>query len=115
MVVCNQNDSALLIAHSSISGAYKSGSFIIRDYLYTMSKIKTAFFCSGCGYESTKWLGKCPSCNSWNTFVEEVLDKGNNKEQSWKGYAEDKKLLRPLHCKMLLQEQKKGLLPKMQN
>ena len=56
-----------------------------------MSKIKTAFFCSSCGYESAKWLGKCPSCNSWNTFIEEVLDKGNNKEQSWKGYSDDKK------------------------
>jgi DNA repair protein RadA/Sms len=56
-----------------------------------MSKIKTAFFCSNCGYESTKWLGKCPSCNQWNTFIEEVLDKGNNKEQSWKDYGDEKK------------------------
>ena len=47
-----------------------------------MSKIKTAFFCSNCGFESVKWIGKCPSCNEWNTFVEEVLDKGG-KEQSW--------------------------------
>ena len=43
-----------------------------------MSKIKTAFFCGNCGYESAKWLGKCPSCNQWNTFIEEVVDKGNN-------------------------------------
>ncbi|MDE3235700.1 MAG: DNA repair protein RadA [Bacteroidota bacterium] len=55
-----------------------------------MSKIKTAFFCSNCGYESTKWLGKCPSCAQWNTFIEEILDK-NNKEESWKGYTDDKK------------------------
>ena len=47
-----------------------------------MSKIKTSFFCSNCGFESVKWIGKCPSCNEWNTFVEEVLDKGG-KEQSW--------------------------------
>ena len=49
-----------------------------------MSKIKTAFFCSNCGYESVKWVGKCPACNEWNTFVEEVLDKGT-KEQTWSG------------------------------
>lgn len=40
-----------------------------------MGKTKTAFFCSNCGYESIKWLGKCPSCNEWNTFVEEVVAK----------------------------------------
>ncbi|ATL46766.1 DNA repair protein RadA [Chitinophaga caeni] len=40
-----------------------------------MSKIKTAFFCQACGYESAKWTGKCPSCNSWNTFVEEKIQK----------------------------------------
>ena len=52
-----------------------------------MSKIKTAFFCSNCGYESTKWLGKCPACNQWNTFIEEVLDKGQPKVKStWESY-----------------------------
>ncbi len=40
-----------------------------------MSKIKVAFFCGNCGYESLKWLGKCPACNEWNTFIEEVVDK----------------------------------------
>jgi len=38
-----------------------------------MAKIKTAFFCQNCGVQSAKWIGKCPSCNEWNTFVEEVL------------------------------------------
>lgn len=37
-----------------------------------MSKTKTKFFCQQCGYESPKWLGKCPGCEAWNTFVEEV-------------------------------------------
>ncbi len=41
-----------------------------------MSKIITKFVCSQCSYESIKWLGRCPSCNSWNTFVEEVVEKG---------------------------------------
>lgn len=57
-----------------------------------MSKIKTAFFCGNCGYESTKWLGKCPSCNQWNTFIEEVIDKGNNKNpDNWKSYNTEKR------------------------
>ena len=34
-------------------------------------KIKTIFVCQECGYESAKWLGKCPGCGKWNTFVEE--------------------------------------------
>ena len=40
-----------------------------------MSKIKKAYFCQQCGYESAKWLGKCPSCGEWNTFVEEIVAK----------------------------------------
>ena len=40
-----------------------------------MSKVKTAFFCSNCGYESVKWVGKCPSCDKWNTFIEEMIHK----------------------------------------
>jgi len=57
-----------------------------------MSKIKTAFFCRNCGYESTKWLGKCPSCNEWNTFIEEVIQKDNNKtsNQNWTDYSGEK-------------------------
>jgi len=56
-----------------------------------MSKIKTAFFCSNCGYESAKWIGKCPACSQWNTFTEEVLDKGNAKEEKWDDYKEEKR------------------------
>ena len=51
-----------------------------------MSKIKTAFFCSNCGYMSAKWQGKCSSCNQWNTLVEEVIEKEKD-EQNWKGYS----------------------------
>ena len=35
----------------------------------------TVFFCQDCGYESSKWMGQCPGCGGWNTFVEEVIDK----------------------------------------
>ncbi len=40
-----------------------------------MAKVKTVFVCSECGYESPKWLGKCPACNNWNTFYEEKEQK----------------------------------------
>lgn len=42
-----------------------------------MVKIKSSFFCQECGYEAPKWMGKCPSCNSWNTFVEETVTVGS--------------------------------------
>lgn len=38
-----------------------------------MNKAKTVFVCSECGYESPKWLGKCPGCNSWNSFMKKRL------------------------------------------
>ena len=50
-----------------------------------MAKIKTIFVCNNCGYESAKWLGKCPACNEWNSFYEEKItktsEKTNNKIQ----------------------------------
>ncbi len=44
-----------------------------------MPKTKTSFFCQNCGYESAKWLGKCPACQQWNSFVEEVVIKEDKK------------------------------------
>lgn len=38
-----------------------------------MAKAKTLFFCKECGYESSKWLGQCPGCRQWDTFVEEPV------------------------------------------
>jgi DNA repair protein RadA/Sms len=46
-------------------------------------KIKTAFFCQNCGYESAKWAGKCPSCGQWNTFVEEKVQKDIPLRTNW--------------------------------
>lgn len=40
-----------------------------------MAKQKTAFFCSNCGVESSKWIGKCPSCGEWNSYIEEPVIK----------------------------------------
>lgn len=39
----------------------------------SMSKPKTKFICQQCGFESIKWMGKCPNCDEWNTFVEETI------------------------------------------
>jgi len=49
-----------------------------------MSKVKTAFFCSNCGYESPKWTGKCPSCGTWNSFVEELIQRDTARTETWK-------------------------------
>lgn len=43
-----------------------------------MAKNKTVFVCNECGYESAKWLGKCPACNSWNSFFEQKIVEGKN-------------------------------------
>ncbi|AWK44731.1 DNA repair protein RadA [Bacillus velezensis] len=40
-----------------------------------MAKSKTKFICHSCGYESAKWMGKCPGCGAWNTMVEETIKK----------------------------------------
>jgi DNA repair protein RadA/Sms len=55
-----------------------------------MSKVKTAYFCQNCGYESAKWLGKCPVCQQWNTFVEELIQKEPKKASTdWGSYSGD--------------------------
>src|SRR5882672_1553269 len=76
-----------------------------------MSKIKTAFFCSNCGYESAKWLGKCPSCEQWNTFVEEVITKDNRlSESEWKKFSNDKKEIRTLSLNEVVSAEEKRIV-----
>ncbi|HEY4060305.1 MAG TPA: DNA repair protein RadA [Puia sp.] len=76
-----------------------------------MSKIKTAFFCSNCGQESTKWLGKCPSCDQWNTFVEEVIAKDNKLvESDWKKFATDKKENRSISLQEVVSAEEKRIV-----
>ncbi len=58
------------------------------------TKVKTVFVCSNCGYESSKWLGKCPGCNEWNSFYEEKLSKSVDKGIS--GQVVNKKSCKPL-------------------
>jgi len=45
-----------------------------------LAKSKTKFFCRECGQESTRWLGRCPGCGEWNTFVEERIEKSVTRE-----------------------------------
>ena len=57
-----------------------------------MSKVKSAYFCQNCGYESVKWVGQCPSCSQWNTFVEELIQNEESKNNNdWKNYRESAK------------------------
>jgi DNA repair protein RadA/Sms len=56
-----------------------------------MAKVKTAFFCKSCGHESAKWIGKCPSCEQWNTFIEEIVQKDKESKEDWKNFTENKR------------------------
>lgn len=49
-----------------------------------MTKTRSAYFCQSCGYESARWLGKCPACQQWNTFVEELVEKSSKAVAEWK-------------------------------
>ena len=75
-----------------------------------MSKIKTSFFCQNCGYESVKWVGQCPSCNQWNTFVEELTQKDTSKNSdSWKDYNEDKRTNKTISLSEIKSSEEKRL------
>ena len=50
-----------------------------------MAKTKSVYVCSDCGAESVKWIGKCPSCGNWNTYVEEVIKKEPSAQRSIPG------------------------------
>src|ERR1035438_6581712 len=76
-----------------------------------MSKTKTAFFCSNCGQESPKWLGKCPSCEQWNTFVEEVRVRGTDKKPTdWKEFSGTRNGLRTIPLRDILSSSEERML-----
>ncbi len=76
-----------------------------------MSKIKTAFFCSNCGYESAKWLGKCPSCEQWNTFIEEVIVKDNRLEElKRKSFSPDRKEIKTISLSEVISGEEKRII-----
>ncbi|GJM35608.1 MAG: DNA repair protein RadA [Saprospiraceae bacterium] len=54
-----------------------------------MAKVKTVFICTNCGVNSPKWVGKCPSCEEWNTYVEEVITKPTKQEEKSRAWNHD--------------------------
>jgi DNA repair protein RadA/Sms len=62
-----------------------------------MAKTKTTFFCQNCGAQFPKWVGKCNSCNEWNTIVEEVIQR--EEKTSWKPSTTIKKVTKALKLK----------------
>lgn len=59
-----------------------------------MAKGKTTvYFCQSCGFESSKWMGQCPGCKEWNSFVEEVVDKSTASKTKQVSEAKVKKLI----------------------
>lgn len=58
--------------------------------------MKTVFMCNECGYESNKWLGKCPGCGEWNTFVEEIIEKKTKNKKKKKSKVGKPKLLKDI-------------------
>lgn len=58
-----------------------------------MSKVKKAFFCKNCGYESAKWMGKCAGCADWNTFDEEIVLRT---DKQIPGHASFKRATKPI-------------------
>jgi len=67
-----------------------------------MAKLKSVYFCSQCGYESPKWMGKCPSCGEWSTFVEELVHKDAAAKQedtrSFQSVRSEPQLLREIRA-----------------
>lgn len=77
-----------------------------------MGKVKTTYYCQTCGAQSPKWIGHCPSCGSWNTYVEEVVS-APEKKTSWKKIDGSKKQeVRP-HAlqEITLQDEHRIILP----
>ena len=75
-----------------------------------MSKAKTSFFCQNCGYESVKWVGQCPSCSQWNTFVEELTQKESSKNNNgWKDYNDEKRISKTVSLSEIKSSEEKRL------
>lgn len=61
-----------------------------------MAKTKTTFYCQHCGAQSPKWIGRCPSCGEWNSFVEELISSGKDSGRNLTGLAAGNKKPVPL-------------------
>lgn len=58
-----------------------------------MAKIQKSFFCQNCGSQSTKWIGKCPNCGEWNTYVEEIVHKDKPQQKGYKADSTKEKVV----------------------
>ena len=76
-------------------------------------KVKTMYFCNNCGAESPKWVGKCPACGEWNTYVEEkVAAKPAKTMTSFGDDSDGKKRITPIKISEIKTEnQPRILLP----
>lgn len=63
-----------------------------------MAKTKTVFYCQNCGAQSPKWIGKCPACNEWNTYAEEVIET-SKKKKDWQQETGPQKFSKPVRVK----------------
>lgn len=59
-----------------------------------MTKPRTTFFCQNCGAQSSKWIGKCPSCGEWNTYIEEVVQR-EEKAKKWQSMESGGRVRKP--------------------
>ncbi|WP_138993838.1 DNA repair protein RadA [Larkinella sp. C7] len=77
-----------------------------------MAKTKTTFFCQNCGTQAPKWLGRCPACGEWNTFVEEVITKEEPVAGNWRPSTATKTTAKPkaIHA-INYEEQERTLTP----
>ena len=62
-----------------------------------MVKHKTKYVCSNCGYESLRWLGKCPTCDNWNSFTEELVEEKKAGKKKYNGELNISKLNAEIH------------------
>lgn len=71
-----------------------------------MAKVSIKFFCNNCGHESVKWLGKCPNCELWNTFQEEVVEKKSSNLKMWSSNNSSKTEVKNIHSIGFAEEQR---------
>src|SRR5207344_1686718 len=77
-----------------------------------MAKAIVKYFCKNCGHVANKWLGKCPSCEQWNTFTEEVISKDDRLEESgWKKISDQKEIKTISIHEVIIGEEKRIVTP----
>ncbi len=72
-----------------------------------MAKVKSSYFCQSCGAQSPKWVGRCPSCGEWNTYVEEIIQKED--KTSWNS-SSTKVAQKPRHLKEITYSQEQRII-----